>query len=143
MSADSGTDSTTKQVFETAEAAFQHACTEHDTSIVAEQPLLAMVLDPVAQFGAEKTSEVEEDGCHRLTLKVAAEDGGFVALSRTAKPPRKPLEPGDLVCWVPLQHSEELAAQANDTRFGWIGLVFATLEPTWENQEWALREFYE
>jgi hypothetical protein len=143
MSADTGADATEKRVFENADAAFAHACTEHDNTIEAEQPLLAMVLDPVAEFGADQAAEIEEDGCHRLTLKVASEDGGFVALSRTAKPPKKPLAPGDLVCWVPLQHSDELAAQANDTRFGWIGLVFATLEPTWEDDEWALREFYE
>ncbi|WP_417491694.1 hypothetical protein [Maricaulis sp.] len=117
--------------------AFEHACAEHDTLIVPEQPLLAMVLESVADAGGE------DDGCAQLTLKVASEDGGYIVISRTTFAPKQPLHPGDLVCWVPLQHDAELAARAPDERFGWVGLVFASFEPEWDEDEWVVREFFE
>ena len=129
--------------FKTANEAFDHACKEHNCIIVPEQPLLAIVLDAKAEFGDDQPITFEGDGCARLTLKVASEDGGYVVLSRTTKPPKQPLNVGDLVCWVPIKHDAPLSHQANDERFGWIGLVFATLEPVWEDDEWVLREFYE
>jgi hypothetical protein len=119
--------------------AFEHACAEHDTEIVPEQPMLAMVLESVSDAG----ERAEGDGCAVLTLKVASEDGGFVVISRTTFPPKNMLRPGDLVCWVPLQQDAELAARAGDGRFGWVGLVFATFEPEWVEDEWVVREFFE
>lgn len=119
--------------------AFEHACAEHDTLIVPEQPLLAMVLESVSDAGAQ----AEGDGCAQLTLKVASDNGGFVVISRTTFAPKQPLHPGDLVCWVPLQHDPELAARAEDDRFGWVGLVFASFEPEWSEDEWVVREFFE
>lgn len=117
--------------------AFEHACAEHDNLIVPEQPLLAMVLESVADAGGEG------DGCAQLTLKVASEDGGYVVISRTTFAPKQPLRPGDLVCWVPLQHDAELATRAADDRFGWVGLAFASFEPEWIEDEWVVREFFE
>lgn len=131
------------QVFKTTQDAFDHACKELNPEITPEQPMVAMVLDSSDEFGADEAITIDDDGCARLTLRVASGDGGFVVLSRTVKPAKQSLAPGDLVCWVPLKHDPQLAAQANDERFGWIGLVFATLEPQWEEDEWALREFYE
>jgi hypothetical protein len=128
--------------FDTPQLAFTHACAHQDCTIAVEQPLLAIVLDAHTEFGADEAITVEEDGCARVSLRVASKDGGFIVLSRTAKPPKKPLEVGDMVCWVPLKHDAELANEANDERFGWVGLVFATLEPEWTGGEWALREFY-
>jgi hypothetical protein len=128
--------------FDTPQAAFAHACEHHDCTIAAEQPLLAVVLDAHTEFGADEAITIEEDGCTQVSLKVASKDGGFIVLSRTAKPPKQPLEVGELVCWVPLKHDSVLATSANDERFGWVGLVFATLEPEWTGGEWALREFY-
>lgn len=119
--------------------AFEHACAELDTLIVPEQPMLAMVLESVVDGG----SRAEGDGCAQLTLKVASEDGGFVVISRSTFAPKTPLRPGDLVCWVPLQLDPELAARAEDTRFGWVGLVFATFESEWVEDEWVVREFFE
>jgi len=133
---------TDRLVFETTAAAFDHACKQHNCIIVPEMPLMAIVLDAQSEFGDDQPITIEADGCARLTLKVASHDGGYVVLSRTAKPPKKPLNVGDMVCWVPIQHDQALSHQANDERFGWIGLVFATLEPVWEEDEWALREFY-
>ncbi|WP_417481682.1 hypothetical protein [Maricaulis sp.] len=119
--------------------AFEHACAEHDTLIVPEQPLLAMVLESVGDAGAL----AEGDGCAQLTLKAASEDGGFVVISRTTFAPKQTLHPGDLVCWVPLQHDADLGARAGDERFGWVGLVFASFEPQWAGDEWVVREFFE
>lgn len=119
--------------------AFEHACSEHDTEVVPEQPMLAMVLESVHESGAQ----TEGDGCAQLTLRVASEDGGFVAISRTTFAPKQPLHPGDLVCWVPLQQDGDLAARAQDARFGWVGLVFASFEPEWDQDEWVVREFFE
>lgn len=131
------------KVFKSTLEAFAQACADSADGIEAEQPLIAIVLDAEKEFGADEPITLEEDGCARLTLRVAAKDGGFIALSKTTYAARKPLSVGDLVCWVPLKHDSELAKQANDLRFGWIGLVFATLEPEWDGDEWALREFYE
>tara|TARA_R110002096_G_scaffold126376_5_gene273087 strand:+ start:709 stop:1113 length:405 start_codon:yes stop_codon:yes gene_type:complete len=119
--------------------AFEHACAEHDTQIVPEQPMLAMVLESVHDSGLEN----EDDGCAQLTLRVASEDGGFVVISRSTFAPKRALRPGDLVCWVPLQQDQELAARAQDPRFGWVGLAFATFEPEWIEDEWVVREFFE
>jgi hypothetical protein len=119
--------------------AFEHACAEHDTAIVPEQPMLAMVLESVGDAGAL----AEGDGCAQVTLKVASEDGGFVVISRTTFAPKQPLHPGDLICWVPLQYDAELASRAQDDRFGWVGLVFASFEPEWVEDEWVVREFFE
>tara|TARA_R110002073_G_scaffold18337_4_gene68059 strand:- start:7847 stop:8251 length:405 start_codon:yes stop_codon:yes gene_type:complete len=125
--------------FASSMEAFEHACAEHDTLIVPEHPMLAMVLESVAEGGLRN----EGDGCAELTLKVASEDGGFVVISRTTFAPKQALRPGDLVCWVPLQQDEELATRAKDARFGWVGLVFASFEPEWIEDEWVVREFYE
>ncbi len=132
-------DDTPHRKFTSAMEAFEHACAEHDTEIVPEQPMLAMVLESVHESGAE----TEGDGCAQLTLRVASEDGGFVAISRTTFAPKQPLNPGDLVCWVPLQQDSDLAARAQDSRFGWVGLVFASFEPEWVGDEWVVREFFE
>jgi|GEM_PF-2389540 len=123
--------------------AFAQACADGPEDIVPEQPMIAIVMDAKSEFGADEPIALESDGCARLTLRVATKDGGFIALSKTTHPAKQAIEVGDLVCWVPLKHDAELASQANDERFGWIGLVFATLEPQWEGDEWALREFYE
>jgi len=131
------------QTFPSTRTAFEHACREHDCAIVEETPMLAIVLDAKLEFGATHSITVEQDGCFQVTLKVASEDGGFVLLSRTTRPPKHPLNVGDLVCWVPLRHDLGLAQETNEHRFGWAGLVFATLEPIWEDGEWGLREFYE
>ncbi len=131
------------RTFKTTQDAFEHACNELNPQIEPEQPMVALVLDSAEEFGADEAITIEDSGNARLTLKVASKDGGFVVLSRTIKPPKESIAPGDLVCWVPLKHDPQLAAQASDDRFGWIGLVFATLEPQWEEDEWALREFYE
>ena len=132
-----------RQVFASTQEAFDHACREHDCTIVVEEPMLAMVLDAHLEFGAAESITVEDDGCFQVTLKVASNDGGFILLSRTTKPPKQPLNVGDLVCWVPLKHDPDLGNETNEERFGWAGLVFATLEPVWEEDEWGLREFYE
>ncbi len=132
-----------KRVFEDTRAAFAQACADAPEGIEAEQPMIALVLDAETEFGADAAITLEEDGCARLALCVAAPDGGFIALSKTTHPAKQALNVGDLVCWVPLKHDAALAQEANDERFGWIGLVFATLEPQWEGDEWALREFYE
>ena len=128
------TEDTPHRKFASSMEAFEHACAEHDTLIVPEHPMLAMVIESVAEGGLRN----EGDGCAELTLKVASEDGGFVVISRTTFAPKQALQPGDLVCWVPLQQDAELAARAPDSRFGWVGLVFASFEP-----EWVVREFYE
>lgn len=129
--------------FDTTLEAFAQACADAEEGIVPEQPMVGIVLDAKDEFGADEPMSVEDDGCLRLTLRVAANDGGFIALSKTTYAPKQEVKVGDLVCWVPLKHEPSLAEQANDERFGWIGLVFATLEPEWVEDEWALREFYE
>ncbi|WP_417483853.1 hypothetical protein [Maricaulis salignorans] len=133
------TEDTPQRTFGSSMEAFEHACAEHDTLIVPEHPMLAMVLESVAEGGLRN----EGDGCAELTLKVASEDGGFVVISRTTFAPKQALQPGDLVCWVPLQQDAELAARAPDARFGWVGLVFASFEPEWVEDEWVVREFFE
>lgn len=129
--------------FETTLEAFTQACADAQEGIVAEQPMVGIVLDAKDEFGADEPIPVEEDGCARLALRVATKDGGFIVLSKTTHAPKQGVKVGDLVCWVPLKHEPALADKANDERFGWIGLVFATLEPEWVEDEWALREFYE
>lgn len=131
------------KVFEDTKEAFAQACADGPEAITAEQPMIALVLDAQSEFGADEPITLEADGCARLTLRVATKDGGFIALSKTTHPVKEAIKVGDLVCWVPLKHDADLAKEANDDRFGWIGLVFATLEPQWQGDEWALREFYE
>ncbi|WP_300542910.1 hypothetical protein [Maricaulis sp.] len=110
--------------------------------LVPEQPLPALVMDARSEFGSDAPLAFDDQGNANVMLKVASGDGGFIVFSRTINPPQEKLEAGDLVCWVPLQHDEELAGESKDPRFGWIGLVFATLEPEWKDGDWVLREFY-
>ena len=110
--------------------------------LVPEQPLPAIILDARSEFGSDAPLAFDEAGNANVMLKVASEDGGFIVFSRTIGAPDKGLDVGDLVCWVPLQHDESLATEANDPRFGWVGLVFASLEPAWKDGDWVLREFY-
>ena len=131
-----------EKTFENAEAAFAEACAALNTVIVPEQPLPALVMDASSEFGSDAPLAFDAEGNANMMLRVASEDGGFIVFSRTINPPEKPLQAGDLVCWVPLQHDEALAGEANDARFGWVGLVFATLEPEWKDGDWVLREFY-
>lgn len=118
------------------------ACDELNTVLTPEQPLPAIILDARSEFGSDAPLAFDRDGNANVMLKVASDDGGFIVFSRTIGAPEKGLDAGDLVCWVPLQHDEALAKESNDPRFGWVGLVFAALEPEWKDGDWVMREFY-
>ena len=82
----------------------------------------------------------EDDGSQLAILKIASSDGGFLVLSKTVGPNGPALSVGDLVAWMPAEYSEDLAKTSEDQRFGWIGVIFGTLEPRHEGGNWISRE---
>ncbi len=124
-----------KLVFKSGEAFLEYQCKFGHTKIVPKQGIVAVVLDAQKEFGAASPVKVESDGCQKVTLKVASEDGGFVVSSQTPTGKGDRLKPGDVVIWVPLEHMNMgadqsiLAAADLDSRFGWIGFVVAKVKP--------------
>lgn len=91
--------------------------------------IVAIVLDAQERFGTDVAVKIRPDGIQTATLRVAAEDGGFIVLSSTKSASGDRLKPGDLVVWLPGLHNPELGRQMGDERSGWIGLIMAKIAP--------------
>lgn len=80
-----------------------------------------------AEDPANPSPLMRKNGAQMLTLKIAAQDGGFFTASRTIKAGKDILTAGDLVLWAPVRYQE--IAKLPDPRMGWIGVVVAKIAP--------------
>lgn len=118
--------------YKSPETFFEMQCKYGHTDIVPEQGVVAMVLDSSKEFGTPDAVKIESDGRQKVTLKVASDDGGFITISETPKAGGDRLKPGDIVVWLPMAHSKEIADQLGreiDKRFAWVGFVIAKIAP--------------
>lgn len=119
----------TTLAFKSGEAFVDYHCKYMVTQLEAGSPLAALVLDARKHFGTGEAVKVDEQGNQTVVLRVASNDGGFIALASTASGRGDRLKPGDAVAWVPGQHMPELAKASGDVRTGWVGLVVAKVAP--------------
>jgi hypothetical protein len=111
-------------------AAFFHGQCEHgDTTIERNKGIVANVLDARKDLGTAAAVQIEPDGRQLVVLRVASDDGGFVVPASTPSGSGDPLEPGDIVIWVPSIYSKEFGGHLQDKRCGWIGLIRAKIRP--------------
>lgn len=123
--------------FKDGEAALQYCCEYMDNQLVAGNSLVALVLDARKEFGTANAVIQREDGIQMALLRVASSDGGFTVAATTSGPKGPRLQPGQLVLWHAGQLIPEVAKQAKDPRFGWVGLIFGTLKPEFVNGGWT------
>ena len=121
--------------FKNVEAAFEYACKYMENTLVEGSILPATVVDAAKMFGVPSAIKQNEDGTQLATIKVASDDGGFIAIAQTlGKGPA--LQVGDFVAWQAGAFNKELADAAEDKRTGWVGIIMGTLETTWEKDGW-------
>lgn len=116
-------------VFKSGQDFFDYHCKYMDTKIEPEKPLVAIVLDAKKEFGAQVAVKTNERGIQIVTLRVASDDGGFLTYSETLSAKGEPLNPGDVVAWVPSAYNDQLARSLENRKSGWMGLIFAKVAP--------------
>jgi hypothetical protein len=119
-------------VFKSGASFFELQCKYGDTKIEKGKGVVAIILDAREEFGTPVAVKVEQDGRQVAVLRVASEDGGFVVTSQTPSGTGDRLHPGDIVVWVPSDHSEEVGEVFQDERSGWIGFIRAKVKPELE-----------
>ena len=107
----------------------EYQCKFGHTKIVPKQGIVALVLDSQKEFGTAEAVTVDANGVQTATLKVASDDGGFIVSSQTPSGKGDRLKPGDVVIWVPLQHTGDAVPEGVDRRFGWVGFIVAKVAP--------------
>lgn len=118
-----------KLLFKSGSAFLEYQCKYGYLDIVANQGIVALVMDSSKEFGTESPVKVESNGVQRATLKVASEDGGFIVIAQTPSGKGDLLKPDDVVIWVPMLHSKEVVPDDHDQRFGWAGFIVAKVKP--------------
>jgi hypothetical protein len=128
--------------FKSAEAAFEFCCEYMDCNLVANVSLPALVLDATKEFGTAVPLKKNDNGIQNTCLLIPSDDGGFWTMAETASAHGPQLVPGQLVAWRAMLYSNDLAQQiaetGGDKRFGWIGIIFATLKPTYHKGCWEI-----
>lgn len=124
-------------------SAFNYACEALDCSIEAYRPLPALVMNAAGMFNTAEGVKREDDGTQLAMLKVASADGGFFVLSKTSGPSGPALQVGEFVAWMPVEYSVDLAKSSEDERFGWVGMIFGTLDTKRESGSWVGLERFE
>lgn len=115
--------------FKTGQDFFDYHCKFMMTRIEPGVPLAAIVIDARTQFGTSVAVKTHENGLQTATLRVASDDGGFLAIAETSSNKGDSLVPGDVVAWIPGQHMPQLAKASKDARSGWAGLIIAKIAP--------------
>jgi hypothetical protein len=110
--------------FKTEQGFFDYWCKYGDNRLEVDRPILAMVLDSREIAGTIDAVKTSPEGYQSAMIRVASDDGGFEAFAQTSGQ-GEPLEPGDLVMWLPGQYMAKLGATCADPRTGWIGLIIA------------------
>lgn len=110
------------------DAFFRLQCKYGDSDIEINKGIVARVLDASKEFGVPLPVKVQADGSQVAVLRVISEDDGFIVSAKTPPGSGLPLHPGDFVMWVPIVHSQLVAAQSVDPRFGWVGLIRAKIK---------------
>lgn len=118
-------------------AAFLFACQSLDCTLRPMKPLPAMVMDASGMFDTAEGVKREADGTQLAMLKVASSDGGFFVLSKTSGAIGPDLSVGDFVAWMPFEYSDDLASSSVDQRFGWVGMIYGTLDTRREAGSWV------
>jgi hypothetical protein len=126
--------------FKSNEAAFEYACAFMRCDVVKGQALPALVVGATRTFRTAPVTKADRS-TQTAVLRVASSDGGFLAVALSFG--RGPdLKVGDLVAWVPGEYREDLAATSADRRFGWVGLIVATLEPHYVKGNWVGKDTF-
>ena len=92
-------------VFRDGSAMFPMQCKYGDTTIEPKKGLVALVSDAWKEFDLPTAVKIDADGSQTAVLRVASDDGGFVVIAKTPPGRGDPLQPGDLVMWVPMTYS--------------------------------------
>ena len=122
--------------FKDAQAAFEYSCRFMDCGLRNGSILPALVLDSRQLFGTEIAVIVRANGLQGCFLRIASDDDGFVVFAETVGAKGPKLEPGMLVAWQAGEYSVDVAKAGSwDQRFGWVGLIIATLHPHFDIEE--------
>jgi hypothetical protein len=115
--------------FKDAQGAFEYACMCMKCELRQGAGNIAIVQDSKALFGASVSVKRKSNGVQLATLKVAAQDGGFLVPAETSTDIASDLNVGDLVLWMAGQHVPNMAQAMGDVRSGWVGLIVARMLP--------------
>jgi hypothetical protein len=120
--------------FKSAEAFLEYQCEFGHTEIECGVAVAAIVVDARKQLGTPTAVSIGKDGVQLCALKVASNDGGFLALAYTPSEKGDKLQPNDLVLWVPSEYLKEMGNRMSDQRSGWAGLIRAKIKPELDPQ---------
>jgi hypothetical protein len=115
--------------FKSGHAFVEYQCKFGHTKIEQNKGIFAVVLDSRKEFRTHESVKIDKNGVQTAALRVASDDGGFNVLATTPSGKGDPLKPDDVVVWVPMQYSKEMASVSDDARFGWVGLILAKVKP--------------
>lgn len=102
-------------------------CKYGATGISKGVAIPALVLDARELADAKNAIKTNKDGSQFAMVRVASPEGGWVTLADTPNNSHTPIEPGDLVAWMPLELGPNSITA--DTRTRWFGLIIAKLAP--------------
>ncbi|MDP2802490.1 MAG: hypothetical protein Q8O26_11470 [Phreatobacter sp.] len=114
-------------VFKSGEAFFEYQCKFGHTTLEKDKGIVGLILDARRHFGTQIAVKLQDDR-QVAAVRVASDDGGFVVLAQTPNN-GDPLQPGDLVVWVPQTYMSELGNALPDKRAGWVGLILYKIAP--------------
>jgi len=128
--------------FKSNQGAFEYCCRFMNCAVGENVMFPAIVVDSAKEFGTATSVSKKPDGIQLAAVKVPSDDGGFVVMAETLSNRGPLLKPGQLVAWRAMMYSQEVGGAiqkaGGDKRSGWIGVIFATLEPTWKNGVWLI-----
>jgi len=129
-----------KLYYKSGPAFFESQCQFGHTSIEKGVALVALVIDAQKELGTPTPISIGKDGTQFAALKVASSDGGFLTFAETPSDKGDPLQPDDLVLWVPSLYNDEVGRNMSDRRSGWIGLILAKIKAETEpnNQSFVI-----
>jgi hypothetical protein len=118
-----------KVIYKSGRDFFESQCEFGHTTIEQNTAIVAIVLDAKKEFGLPTSVWKDADGLQSAILRIASDEGGFTAFSKTASAKGDRLKPDDVVLWVPSVYVEEIGKQMPDSRSGWVGLIRAKIKP--------------
>jgi hypothetical protein len=113
-------------IFKSSNDAFDYACRRFDNKIEEKKVMVAVIVDSRKEFGTSNWFAKNQDGTFVAALRVASNKAGFLTIA-TVPSSKADLKPGDLVYWVPMGYSREVARGLRTKEAGWVGLVVAKL----------------
>ncbi|NIJ34319.1 hypothetical protein [Sphingomonas oligoaromativorans] len=91
--------------------------------------MFAQIIDAREWAAARTPVSIDDRGIQTALIRLPSATDQQVTLATTMAAGAR-LQPGDLVCWMPIQFDEDLAEAGKMASMGWVGFITAKIAPT-------------